>query len=166
MVKNLILIRHADAIPQAKDERDFQRVLSKMGQNQAILLADYLRSMEIKYDTMFISPAARAKETAKIISENLSMVANEIITEEYYEATLNTMKVSVNRLEHMHQNVIFVGHNPSMALLSEYLTGDQYLNFATAACAIIEFEIDQWSMVIQGSGILKDFYYPGKMGAG
>ena len=163
MVKNLILIRHADAMPQEKHQRDFQRLLSDYGQNQATLLADYLKSVEIEIDSIFLSPAERAKATAQIISKNLSSIPNEIITEEFYEATLNTMIASVNRLEEMHKNVVIVGHNPSIALLSEYLIGDQYLSFSTASCATIEFEFGDWSMAKKGSGLLKDFYYPGKM---
>jgi len=163
MVKNLLLIRHADALLQTKDQRDFQRVLSARGINQAALLGDYLSLMDLNFDTLFLSPAERTKQTTKIISKNLKSVPKDIITEEFYEATLNTMIASVNRLEPMHTNVILVGHNPSIASLCQHLIGDQYLNFTTAACAHIEFEFEDWSMAIKRSGILKDFYYPGKM---
>jgi phosphohistidine phosphatase len=164
MVKNLLLIRHAEALPQAQDERDFQRVLSERGLNQAALLEDYLSLINLSFDTLFLSPAERTKQTAKIISKNLKSVPKDIITEEFYEATVNTMIASVNRLETMHTNVIIVAHNPSIAMLCQYLIGDQYLNFETAACAHIQFEFEDWSMLIKGSGELKDFYYPGKLG--
>jgi phosphohistidine phosphatase len=163
MVKNLLLIRHAEALPQAQDERDFQRVLSDRGVNQALLLGDYLSLINLNFDTLFLSPAERTIQTAKIISENIKSAPKDVITEEFYEATLNTMIASVNRLEVIHTNVIIVGHNPSIAALCQHLIGDQYLNFATAACAHIEFEFEEWSMAIKGSGLLKDFYYPGKM---
>lgn len=163
MVKNLLLIRHADALPQTQDKRDFQRVLSERGINQAALLGDYLSLINLNFDTLFLSPAERTKQTTKIFSKNLKSDPKDIITEEFYEATLNTMIASVNRLEAIHTNVIMVGHNPSIAQLCQHLIGDQYLNFETAACAHIEFEFEEWSMAIKGSGLLKDFYYPGKM---
>ena len=71
MVKNLLLIRHAEALPQAQDERDFQRVLSERGVNQAALLGDYLSLINLNFDTLFLSPAERTKQTTKIFSKNL-----------------------------------------------------------------------------------------------
>ena len=163
MVRNLFLIRHADAQLQAQDERDFQRLLSSHGVKQAQLLGEHLAELEVPIEVFFTSPAARTLQTIEIIRNQVRGQDKVIKVEEYYEATYNTMVASMNRLEDMYTHVAVVGHNPSISQLFDYIVGDDIGGFMTATCTWIELELDSWNQLTRNAGILKDHYYPGEI---
>ena len=163
MVRNLFLIRHADALPQSNDQRDFQRVLSGHGTKQAIILGQYLKGLDTRIEVFFSSPSHRTLSTIEKIKEMLSYDFRVVEVEEFYEATVNTMVASINRLEDKYTNVAIVGHNPSISQLSDYLVQGEYIGFSTATCVHLELELDSWSLTTRDCAVLKDHYYPGKL---
>ncbi len=162
MVRNLFLVRHADAVPQAKDQRDFQRVLSEYGIKQSTLLGDHIRSKEIAIQTIFSSPAQRTIETSQKILEKLERPPKLVISEEFYEATKNTMVAAINRLEDMFENVVVVAHNPAVSMLVDYLVDNGPAVMSTSACVWVQFNLESWNMITAKSGTLMDYYYPGQ----
>ncbi len=160
MVKNLLLIRHAEAGFIDSDTRDFERILTVNGTNQATILGEYISKLPLKLDAIYISPAFRTLKTAKLIAEQVNYIPRLIEAEELYDATENLMKAFVNRMDPQFQHVAIVGHNPSIAELFTYLT-NSIRNYSPATCAWVELSVNQWSAVSSNMGIEKDYYYPG-----
>ena len=150
-------------MPIEKGQRDFHRELSDLGRKQASLLGEHLAKCQLKIDAVCASASYRTLQTARRITQPLEVRPRLIPTEEYYEATKNVMVAAVHQLEDLFHTIMIVGHNPSITLLSEYLTDESVGGFSPASFALITFDCDSWQEIIKGSGSLKDFYYPGKI---
>lgn len=161
MVRNLLLIRHADALMPDKNGRDFERKLSEKGISESALLGEYLSKLPLKIDTIYTSPSVRTLRTCSELAQQLADTPRIISSEEYYEATRNVILAAINRIDDIFENVAIVAHNPSITHLYEYLTGNSQGGFVTAACAWLELPMSHWSEVSAGLAETKDFYYPG-----
>ena len=161
MVRNLLLIRHADALTADTNGRDFERRLSERGKSESALLGEYLSKLPFKIDTIYTSPSVRTLQTCAELSQQLQAAPRIISSEEYYEATINVMMAAVNRVDDIFENVAIVAHNPSLTNLYEYLAGESQGGFVTAACAWLQVSVDHWNETLGGTGETKDFYYPG-----
>lgn len=162
MVRNLLLIRHAEAEFPTEKKRDFERSLTTNGQNQGIILGTYIKDLPFELDAIYHSPAQRTLETSRFIVDALEKVPRLMDAEELYEATGNLMKAFINRLDDNFQNVAIVAHNPGIAELYGYLTR-KFEPYAPATCAWLECDFESWSYLSENTAIQKDFYYPGQM---
>lgn len=160
MVKNLFLIRHAEAKYPDGEQRDFERQLTQNGNNQATILGEYVNKLPVQIDAVYMSPAFRTLMTGKLIAEQMEYTPRLMDAEELYEATENLMRAFVNRIDPLFHNVVIIAHNPSIAQLYAYLTMS-VRDFSPATCAWINFDLDSWSAVSSNTGMEKDYYYPG-----
>ncbi len=160
MVKNLLLIRHAEAEFPDSDKRDFERLLTSNGNNQATILGEHINKLPLKLDAIYISPAHRTLMTGKLIAEQMDYTPRLMDAEELYEATENLMKAFVSRMDPLFNNVAIIGHNPSMAQLFAYLTMT-VRDYSPATCAWVELAVAEWTAVSSNTGSLKEYYYPG-----
>ncbi|MGW8124082.1 SixA phosphatase family protein [Roseivirga echinicomitans] len=161
MVRNLLLIRHADAEFVDRNQRDFERKLSEKGKNESALMGEYLKNLPFKIDTIYTSPSVRTLQTCAEIIQQLEIAPRIISSEEYYEATSNVMFAAVNHIDDIFENVAILAHNPSISYLYEYLSGDSVGGFETGACAWLQIEADSWAEVSGGAAQSKDYYYAG-----
>lgn len=161
MVKNIFLIRHAEALMPDKGQRDFERRLSETGRKQAVLLGEHLNLLDVPLPAIYTSPSLRTLETTLQIMSQLDDKPRVIEAEEYYSATQNLILASLSRLDNLFESVCVVAHNPAVSQVFEHLTGDYGRGFSPATCAWMQFEIDDWKFLSGSSAIVKDFYYPG-----
>lgn len=160
MVKNLLLIRHAEAEYPNSDKRDFDRTLTSNGKNQGTILGEYIDALPIKLDAIYMSPSIRTLMTTKLITEQMSYTPRLMDAEELYEATENLMKAFVTRMDAQFQNVAIIAHNPSIAQLFAYLTMS-IRDYSPATCTWVELSVNEWLAVSSNMGTEKDYYYPG-----
>ncbi|PIQ49193.1 MAG: hypothetical protein COW03_06570 [Cytophagales bacterium CG12_big_fil_rev_8_21_14_0_65_40_12] len=163
MVKNLFLIRHAEANAANKDTSDFNRRLSANGVNEAQFLGRYLKTLSVDLEVIYTSPALRTLETCSQVASAMDKLPRIISSEEYYEATRNVLVAAVNRLDDLFENVAIIGHNPSISMLYEYLVSRPRGVFSTGACAWLQVELDSWQHLSSGMCTEIDFYYPGQL---
>ncbi|WP_339607131.1 histidine phosphatase family protein [uncultured Roseivirga sp.] len=161
MVRNLLLIRHADAISAGSNQRDFERKLSEKGKSESALLGEYIKNLPFEVDTIYTSPSVRTLQTCAEITQQLERAPRIISSEEYYEATGNVMFAAVNRIDDIFKNVAIIAHNPSISYLYEYLSGDSQGGFLTASCAWLQISAKHWNEISGGMAQTKDYYYPG-----
>jgi phosphohistidine phosphatase len=164
MVKNLFLIRHSEALSATKATPDFKRKLSNKGLQEAYLVGTYLNTLSVNLDVIYTSPAIRTLETCEQILSSFDEKPRVITAEEYYEATRNVLVAAITQVNDLFNNVAIVGHNPSIALLHEYLTSNYDVSFTTGACAWLKLDIDSWAEVCSGVANAVDFYTPGSIG--
>ncbi len=163
MVRNLLLIRHAEAEFPSERQRDFDRVLTKNGRNQGIILGSYIKKLPFELDAIYHSPSARTLETSQLICDALSTKPRLMDAEELYEATGNLMKAFINRLDDNFENIAIVAHNPGIADLYNYLTRN-FESYVPSTCTWLTCEFESWTHLSENSALEKDYYYPGKLG--
>lgn len=158
MAKKLFLVRHAKTEEGSFDKRDFDRVLTNRGLQDATRLGKYFSSNGSKPDQILSSDAARAYATAELIASQVGYEISRIhINHEIYEASVRTLFQLVSDLKDEWDSVMIVGHNPPINYLAEYLTGADIGHMYTGSCACISFSSSSWLEVSQGSGDLEEY---------
>jgi phosphohistidine phosphatase len=156
-MKKLMLIRHAKA---EKDNaaKDADRSLKYIGIQDARFMADRLKENSIIPQHIVTSPALRAKTTAEIFAEELSL-PDPVIDRSIYEASQQMLLDVINKLPNNYDFVAIVGHNPGIAYILYHLTG-QIKDVHTCTVAVIDFETDDWAAVSGEAGKLSYFSAP------
>ena len=155
--KKLYLLRHAKSSWKDFSISDFDRPLNKRGKRDAPLMAEQMARKGIHPDVIFSSPAKRAKSTAQHFSEKLQ--TNIIYNSAIYEASTSTLKEIIKEAFKHHDEIMLVGHNPALTLLSNSLSSHQIDNIPTAG--IVGFELNIESIETAKTTMLF-FEYPKK----
>lgn len=153
-----VVLRHAKAASESQDGRDFSRLLTSEGEQDAAAAADWLKSrLGGRVPRIIASPAQRALRTAQIVQAALG--ATLVTDARIYEATPGTLLDVLN--EQAREGVsVLVGHNPGLeqlvALLCEGRSGE-FRGMTTAGIAWIDIP---GADVEPGQGSLKAFWWP------
>ena len=163
MVKNIFLIRHAEALMPEGAQRDFDRRLSETGRKQAVLLGEHIKSLKQPIEAIYTSPSLRTLETTLQFTRQLDDKPRFIEAEEYYSATPKLLLAAISRLDDMFNDVCIVAHNPAVAAVFQHYTGGHRAAFVPATCAWLQFPFEHWKELSGNTAELKDYYYPGRM---
>ena len=109
----LWLLRHADA---ADGEPDDARPLTEKGIRQAQAAGQALARLNVRLDACLSSPKVRATQTAELACEALGVTVG-------LEPALAGGPFDPEELTAGLENVLLVGHDPSMSLALHDLTG-------------------------------------------
>lgn len=140
-MKNLFIVRHGHA--DFTGDKDFERTLTQKGVDAVRSTAEFIINIVEKFSIMpqkcICSAATRTSQTAEIISQKCG------VTDMQKELSLYSTHAG-NWLQEIEQtpeqNLILVGHNPTMSQLIQNLSGYQaYMK--PADCAVIALEIMQ-----------------------
>jgi phosphohistidine phosphatase len=161
VVKNLIIIRHAESDWDQSSLADIDRPLNNRGKHDAPLIGDVLKSRRLEPDLIVASPARRALETAELIAQAVGYDSEAILVcDGVYLQGTSVLIGLIRSLEAIHNRVYLIGHNPHLTELVTRLTGDSIGNIPTCGLVSIEFQIDSWAYVMDGNGRLAFFDYP------
>jgi len=157
-MKNLFLIRHAEAEPFSEELDDFDRPLTQSGKQDAAQIAALLLSNRNVPQFIVTSPALRALTTAHIFRVALGL--KEVQTKaEIYEANTDTLFKIINQLDDQYDVIALVGHNPGVSNLLYCLTG-KIITIPTCGWVALELEADSWAEVSGDSGKMLQYQYP------
>lgn len=163
MVKNLILLRHAQAEPYSPAVIDEERELTATGVADASRMGVKLRTLLFSPQVIICSPANRTVTTAQLIAEQVAYNIDNIKTEPgLYESSMRNLMSVITSLPEIYTQVLIVSHNPNLTYLAEYLTQDEIGNMPTSGCVNIKLDNKSWTELSGGSGSLVWFEYPGK----
>jgi len=116
--KTLFLLRHAKAITGELLTSDQDRPLSERGLKDVNNLGVRLKKKDVHLDLIVTSPAVRAITTAQIIANKLDMKrTNFLIDPLVYGAELAVILEFISGVAKRYDDVMIVGHNPSLARL-------------------------------------------------
>jgi phosphohistidine phosphatase len=132
----VILVRHAEAVPEEDAGSDRDRWLSARGREMARGLAKLLREQEVAADAMVSSPLPRAVQTAELLAAGLDYLG-PIESWRSLEPGAHP-RVAGTEIGGRGGTIIVVGHEPSISMLGAYLAGrPAFPSFRTAqACAL------------------------------
>jgi phosphohistidine phosphatase len=127
--KRLTLVRHANAEHDA-DVRDFERPLSRKGQNEAVEMARRFLERGLIPDLILASAATRTRETAETFAKILGVAARLVQTEEaLYLAEGDAILAAIRAVGPRVGHLMVIGHNPgisaaAISLAPEAITND------------------------------------------
>lgn len=161
MAKNLILIRHAATQSSQREQKDFDRPLTRQGIQDASKVGRFIYEKDFSADSLISSPAHRAIHTAQLIAEQIKFDVSLIMQEqELYEASVRSILALINSLPDDNHQVIIVGHNPAITYMAEYLCKRDLGSLAPGALAWLLFDQDTWKEVSENSGTLHKLSSP------
>jgi phosphohistidine phosphatase len=109
---DLILWRHAEAVPEKPGQDDMQRALTPKGERQAQRMAEWLNQRLAHSTRILVSPALRTQQTAKAIGRNFKTI-EAIKPDASVEAVLKAA-----RWPDASESVLIVGHQPTLGLVA------------------------------------------------
>lgn len=161
MTKILFLTRHAKSSWSDRSLSDQKRPLNKRGLNNAPKMGDYIASLEIQPQFIVTSPAVRALTTAKLIGEKVGIQTEDILADEnIYMAYPEELVNIIHHFDNAYDNIMLVGHNPTMTELVNMLTGSDIGNVPTCGVAIIRFNTEDWQKIGHKNSELLEYVYP------
>lgn len=158
-MKELLIVRHANASLNFKSLKDFDRTLNPKGENESKLMAKQLLNSNFYPDCIISSGANRAFSTSKIIAKKINFSINEIkINDDIYYSSNEDIIEIVHNIPNEYSSIMLVGHNPTLHYLSQMLSGENIISFPTCSMYCISFDVDNWNHAIDGKKMF--FMYP------
>ena len=168
----LLLIRHAKAGKRGPDyPDDSQRPLTREGRAQARKLAELFKSLGIRFDALFSSPATRTLETAKPLETRFkkgSIETLQSLTTDLYPQLLVDIATKsgdngvkrpknsgkVKNITGEGSTVALVGHEPYLGEFASYLlTADAQrvrTNLKKAGVIVLQGTLERGGMTLRG----------------
>ena len=150
-MKNLFLLRHAKSSWDNAALGDFDRPLSKRGISNAIQLSEYIQKHSISFDLVLSSPSERTQSTLDLVMSSLDPIPSSNLKECIYHASAPSLIQLITEQDEEINNLLIIGHNPGLHILTETLTNESIVKFPTCAFAKIT-NFNHWKDV--GAGIL------------
>lgn len=157
------LLRHAKSDWGPSDKRDFDRGLNARGRRGAALMGAHVREQGVNWDRLIASPARRVQLTLESAAigpapewdERLYLASTDAIYHVLHEASGDA--------------VLIAGHNPGLGDMildlvapsnENALFDEARLKFPTAAFAVLELDVDDWTDVRPECATLVHFKRP------
>src|SRR5690349_2238787 len=142
-MKILYVLRHAKSSWDNSELADFDRPLNDRGEQTAPFMGELMATNGFQPDVILASPAARARETARLAKEAARLNAEIVFDERIYEASPRTLRLVASTIDDQFESAMMVGHNPGMEGFVHLLTG-RLETMPTAALAVIDLDIQSW----------------------
>ena len=159
-MKQIFLLRHAKSDWSTTGQQDFDRGLASRGIKDISLISDYVKKNNFKLDEVLCSSANRTKETFDLCADGFDF---DIKNAKYYDdlyygnhESIIDLLVNVNQSAN---SVLVVGHNPTMHILLEQLTGLSIIKYPTSTLAQIILQ-KEWKDLLLNKCELKLFLRP------
>ncbi len=156
-MKELILIRHADAVSSAAGTSDMSRSLSPRGEDEARAAGLALRADGFPPTLIISSSAVRTRMTAQSIAAALGVPETEVmLSDSLYNAPFTLVLRMVAALPEDADRVALVGHNPSVSDVVDSLTQNGSAGIGmmrTADIVRITFNASSWQEAVRRRGV-------------
>lgn len=164
-MRRLYLLRHAKSSWELAGELDWERSLLPRGIDDSKAIAQLMISNAIEPYYVICSSARRTKQTLATIREAIPESARIVIADEAYQASTDDLLELIRSAPTGAEQVMLIGHNPSIHDLAVDLASDGPAleqtagKFPTAALAELELEC-QWRELATDRATLVGFTRP------
>ena len=148
-MKNLFLLRHAKSSWDNAALADFDRPLSKRGISNAILLSEHIQKHNITFDLVLSSPSERTQSTLDLVLSSLDHFPTTTSKESIYHASPFSLTQLIKEQDDAINDLLIIGHNPGLHILTEQLTNQSIVKFPTCAFAKIT-NFNHWKDIDTG----------------
>jgi len=153
-MKTICFVRHAST-EKKKGKADYTRTLSKRGEQEARTLAfNIKKESTLNFSKIISSPAIRAFETALIFAEKLGLGEDKIEFKDslYNMDASHVFTEAIHSLDETHDNVLIIGHNPSIENTAKVLIEGFNHNLYTSSALGVAFDVVSWTKIAKNSG--------------
>ena len=141
-MKEIYFVRHAKSSWSKPMLADIDRPLNHRGKRDAPIMAQKLSEIVPRVDTIFSSPAKRARKTAKHF-RNAIPHRDFVIMNEIYHAWPDTLIDIVRNIEESVNKALIFGHNPGFTSVYNYFSSELLHNLPT--CGIFGLQcLSSW----------------------
>jgi phosphohistidine phosphatase SixA len=138
----LILLRHAEAVPIETSGDDQERPLSTRGEQEAQAAGLWLAAHGVRPDRVLCSPTRRTDETTRLALAAIDSAPVPQMAKEIYEASPGELLALLD--QHGDANtVMLVGHNPGIERLVALLVegrSDEFRGMPPGAMAVLHLD--------------------------
>jgi phosphohistidine phosphatase len=159
-MKEIYLIRHAKAEDFSNKVEDFERGLKKRGLKDIQTIASYMALQDISPDVVLSSCAMRAQESTLKLLERVAFKGVTHYLQELYYAPYEDVLNIIMAQDSAFEKMFIVGHNPQLNELVNHLSSSCISKIPTMGVVALRFDIEEWSELKAGSGVLDFFIYP------
>lgn len=157
-MKKLIVIRHGKSTWEMQ-VRDHDRVLTQRGIDDAHLIGAALKDAQINPDIIWSSTAARALQTATIVSEYIDYQLFKLkLKRELYTFDSSELLDVISTCDDSMDTLIIFSHNHGITDLVNLLGTTKFDNVPTAGVVAIDFKSKSWKSL--ENGITKFHIFP------
>lgn len=161
-MKQLIVIRHAKSSWEHPTLTDHQRPLNQRGNRDAVKAAHFLVENKIQINKFYASDAARAKQTAVHLNEQIQAPIE--FTPALYRFDATKVLDFIACLEN-DDAVAIVGHNPALSdIVFQLSNNSKIMHLPTCAIAVLQSNVTTWQDFCRAShtATLQYFFAPKK----
>lgn len=159
-MRRLILIRHAKSAWDSPNLSDHDRTLAPRGRRGAAWIGETLRTHSWLPDAVLCSTAVRTRQTVELAE----ITAPVTFDREIYDLRDDDFIDLIRRKGGAVPVLALVGHNMAMERTALLLAEDDadFGGYPTGAIAVLDFAIEDWSELSEGSGRIEAFRRPPK----
>jgi phosphohistidine phosphatase len=151
MSRILYLLRHAQSADKQPGSSDKSRDLTAKGVRDAVQIGNYLFQHKYFPEQIISSTAARAHQTAELVTDAMKFSSSVTLEDELYTASVRSFFAIITGIDDHVQSVMCIGHNPTISYLAEYLTKAEIGDLPPAGLVIIRFST-RWKEIMEGCG--------------
>jgi phosphohistidine phosphatase len=162
MSKELLLLRHAKSSWTEPGVADRDRALNKRGKRNAPQMGRALREV-LAPMPIHVSPALRAQLTLGGLKDGWPALQGlaHVTEEALYTFSLDDLVAWISARDDAIDSLFLIGHNPAFTDLINWLCGDTVVpNLPTAGFARLRLDVDSWSELAEGRGVLESSLFP------
>ena len=159
-MKEIYVLRHAKSSWDNSNLSDFERPLADRGISDAKKMSKFLKDMDLKIDKVLCSNALRAKETFDLTADGFNFeIDKATYSDKLYFGDTTTIIQDLKELDESLNNILIVGHNPTLHYLVEILTNESINRFTTCNLATISHD-GEWVSLNSQQCSLKSLIRP------
>ena len=159
-MKEIYVLRHAKSSWDNSNLSDFERPLANRGISDAKKMSKFLKDMDLKIDKVLCSNALRAKETFDLTADGFNFeIDKATYLDKLYFGDTTTIIQDLKELDESLNNILIVGHNPTLHYLVEILTNESINRFTTCNLATISHD-GEWVSLNSQQCSLKSLIRP------
>ncbi|MDH3285848.1 MAG: histidine phosphatase family protein [Acidobacteriota bacterium] len=159
-MKTIILFRHGKSDWGADHAADRDRPLAARGRKAAATMGALLARLGQVPDRALTSPALRARETFRLAAEAGGWTCPIEIVPGLYDGSTVDVLERVRAEADSTSSLLLAGHEPTWSQLASELVGGGAVRFPTAALLRVDVDVETWSAVDAGRGVLVWFLLP------
>ncbi|MFW6222719.1 MAG: SixA phosphatase family protein [Bacteroidota bacterium] len=145
--KALHIVRHGKSSWKYENIMDYDRPLKNRGIKNNYSIAEKISSF-VQVDLIISSPAVRALHTATIFARVLDLPLSDLaLSDVLYASHEEVVYNFLTNLDNEHNQVMVVGHNPTLTNLANRFIAEPIDNIPTSGCVSIKFDVDDWGAI-------------------
>ena len=159
-MKEIFVLRHAKSSWDNVNLSDHDRPLADRGIKDASKLCVFVKNKGHNLDKVLCSTAKRAKETFDLTADGFNFeIDKTTYTDKLYFGDITDIIKDLRELDESLNNILIVGHNPTLHHLVELLANEQIDRFTTCNLAIIS-HVGEWITLNSHKCSLKSLIRP------